>query len=248
MVTTMPLRIISTPDDPQNSRRAVYFSDARNARQRPRGNYDMDASGKQTRRLDTVRHDAPQDREFCIGLDLGQANDWTAVAVVERLPNGYAVPFLSRTRGRPYPEIVARVADLLAMPPLAGQATLVLDATGVGRPVLDLFRASGLDPRAITITGAQKPSGSLWNAKVPRRDLINVILLALQAGTLTISSEEAHAATLARELAELRLKISASGHDRYEPSDGEHDDMILALGMALWTLERTPSRLRRAFA
>src|SRR5690349_20221626 len=67
-------------------------------------------------------------RDFVIGLDLGQANDWSALAVVERLPTGYAVPLLTRTRGRPYPEIVQRVTDLLGQPPFAGCSRLVLDA------------------------------------------------------------------------------------------------------------------------
>lgn len=242
----MPIRIVATPDDPNNSRTVEYFPDQRDARQRPAGSYTFDASGRQFRRPETLRGDAPLDREFVVGLDLGQSNDFSAIAAVERLPNGYAVPLLARTRGRPYPEIVGRVADLMAMPPLAGQAELVIDGTGIGRPVLDIFRASGLDPRTITITGGAKAQGSLRHARVPRRDLINSVLLAMQAGHIVIAQDQTHAATLAHELAELRLKVTASGHDRYEPRKGGHDDMIVALGMAVWTLERSLSRLRPA--
>lgn len=242
----MPIRIVATPDDPNNSRRAEYYPDQRDARQRPQGNYTFDASGRQYRRPESIRGDAPLAREFVVGLDLGQANDYSAVAAVERLPNGYAVPMLARTRGQPYPQIVGRVADLLAMPPLVGQAELVIDGTGIGRPVLDIFRASGLDPRTITITGGQKAQGTIRHARVPRRDLVNVVLVAMQAGHLTIAQDQPHAATLAYELAELRLKVSAAGNARYEPRSGSHDDLIIALGMALWSLERTPSCLRPA--
>ena len=241
----MPLKIIATPNDPYNSRKAVYVPDARDARQRPQNSrYERDASGHMIVRPGAARSMEGQEREFMVGLDLAQSNDWTALAVVERLKTGYAVPMLTRTRGAAYPAIVGRVADLLETPPLAGQAELVIDATGVGRPVLDLFRASGVDARAITITAGQKPTGSLRFAKVPKRDLIKVVLLALQVGTLTIAQDQPFADVLARELAELRVKITASGYDRYEAREGEHDDLVLALAIALWSLEKSPSRLR----
>jgi hypothetical protein len=240
----MPIRIIRTPDDPANMLRAEYYPDRRDQRARPQGNYETDASGHITVRARAARSIEPQEREFMVGLDLAQSNDWTALAVVERLRTGYSVPMLTRTRGAPYPQIVGRVADLLETPPLKGQAELVIDATGVGRPVLDLFRASGIDARAITITAGQKPTGSLRFAKVPKRDLINSVLLALQAGTLTIAQDQPHAATLAHELAELRVKITASGYDRYEARDGEHDDLVLSVALGIWSLEKSPSRLR----
>jgi hypothetical protein len=186
------------------------------------------------------------EREFILGLDLGQANDFTALAVVERLSTGYAVPLLTRTRGKPYPEIVQRVTSLLTQEPFAGCSKLVLDATGVGRPVLDLFRSADLSPLAVTITGGDKVSGNLTHAvRVPKRDLVKALLLAMQAGSLTIAQDQEHARTLARELAEMRVKISNAGHDSYGVwRDGEHDDLVLALALAVWCAERTPSRLK----
>src|SRR4051794_14658006 len=71
------------------------------------------------------RHGLPvetQAREFFVGLDLGQSADFTALVAVERTPGGYSVPFLARTRGKPYPEVVAKVADLTRKPPLAGNS------------------------------------------------------------------------------------------------------------------------------
>lgn len=242
----MPLKIISTPDDPNNSRRAVYFPDARDQRrERPQhSRYERDASGNMMLRAGAGRSHEPLDREFMIGLDLAQSNDFTALAIVERLPTGYAVPFLDRTRGKAYPDIVAAVAGLLERPELRGKAELVIDGTGIGRPVLDIFRASGIDARTITITAGLKPTGTLRHAKVPKRDLVNSVLLALQAGTLQIAADSPHAATLAHELAELRAKINASGRDTYNAAAGSHDDLIIAVAIALWSLEKSPSRLR----
>jgi hypothetical protein len=241
----MPIKIIRTPDDPVNMVKAVYFPDARDRRDRPQhGRYDQDASGHVTVRADASRSNEPLDREFLIGLDLAQSNDFTALAIVERLSTGYAVPYLDRTRGRSYPDIVAGVAGLLELPELRGRAELVIDGTGIGRPVLDMFRASGIDARTVTITAGLKPTGTLRHAKVPKRDLVNTVLLALQAGTLQIAADSPHAATLAHELSELRAKISASGRDTYAAAPGSHDDLIIAVAIALWSLEKSPSRLR----
>lgn len=242
----MPLKIIPTPDDPNHSRRVVYVPDPydvrRSDRGRPQGNYGRNAAGGLAR-VSPPAEAAPQ-RDLIVGLDLGQAADFTALAVIERTATGYTVPALNRTRGRPYPEVVATVAGYLALPDMAG-ARLVIDATGVGRPVLDLFRASGLDPTAVTITGADRAAGNFRSARVPKRDLVNVVLLALQADTLHIPAELPHAATLGRELGEMRRKISTNGHDTYGVwQDGEHDDLVLALALALWLAERTPPRFR----
>src|SRR5438132_13484668 len=46
--------------------------------------------------------------------------------------------------GTTYPAIVAHVSRLL--PKLPGHAELVIDFTGVGRPVFDMFVYSGISP------------------------------------------------------------------------------------------------------
>src|SRR4051812_12163441 len=90
-------------------------------------------------------------RELFVGLDLGQAADFTALAVVERTPTGYAVPYLSRTRGKAYTEVVARVADLMRRAPLAGSSRLAGVATGVGRPGMDRLRSARVEPRRVAM-------------------------------------------------------------------------------------------------
>ena len=46
--------------------------------------------------------------------------------------------------GTPYPEIVAEVASVARTVAAQGPTTLVVDATGVGAPVVDLLRASSI--------------------------------------------------------------------------------------------------------
>ena len=98
---------------------------------------------------------APPKAAFFTGLDLGQQQDPSALVVVERgtVPNPdkpgrtqytFDVRHLHRWPLRtPYPDIIAGVKGLFAGPLLAG-TPLVIDETGVGRPVVDMFRAAGI--------------------------------------------------------------------------------------------------------
>jgi hypothetical protein len=59
--------------------------------------------------------------------------------------------------GMSYPAVVQTVKDLLARPPLDGNdgikpAQLVIDETGVGRAVGDIFDEAGLKPVRVSIT------------------------------------------------------------------------------------------------
>src|SRR4051794_14067655 len=98
-------------------------------------------------------------REFAIGVDLGQKQDFTALCVVERAEvmfndrdpvtwqcrreTRFAVRHLERVRLRtPYPEIVERIKELTRDPALTGRRSLVVDATGVGAPIVDLLHAA----------------------------------------------------------------------------------------------------------
>jgi hypothetical protein len=108
-------------------------------------------------------------RRYTVGVDLGQANDPTAIAVMERVvvppqtalfaPVGshpgnrlvegdivYDLVYLKRPRlGTPYDVIAKRVCDLICeLEPEGsfgelGQVTLAVDATGVGRGICDML-------------------------------------------------------------------------------------------------------------
>ena len=70
----------------------------------------------------------PGAADFFIGLDLGQKRDFSALAVVERLPGPspeYHVRHLERLNpSTPYPVVAARARDLVAMTALQGKTEL----------------------------------------------------------------------------------------------------------------------------
>lgn len=183
--------------------------------------------------------------EFIVGLDLGQAKDYTAIAVLERTNSAPWIPYnpleyhlrhLERpTLGTTYPAIVQRVAYLLDAWPLAGCAALVVDATGVGAPVVDLLNNAGLRPIALTITGGDAAStdGASW--RVPKRQLVSNLQILFQSGRLKIAEGIPEAPVLVRELLNFRAKVSAAGADTYEAwREGDHDDLVLAVAMATY--------------
>ena len=96
--------------------------------------------------------------KFVVGVDLGQSMDPTAICVLQhrvishlhykghlrQVGETFDVRHLQRLPlGLSYPEQVDAVAQLLARPPL-GKAELVIDETGVGRAVGDLFESARL--------------------------------------------------------------------------------------------------------
>jgi hypothetical protein len=196
---------------------------------------------------------------FVVGLDLGQAQDPSALAInhaEKRAPgtgtgsalHAHAIAHLHRwPLGTSYVALVDDLRALFARPPLAPGAkpaekpVLVVDQTGVGRAVMDMIRAAGLPARVhgITITAGSvvtdKPGG--WN--VPKKDLVAVLQAALQQRRMAIAAGLPLAATLMKELANFKAKISTSGAETYEAWRArDHDDICLAVAMALWFAER----------
>jgi hypothetical protein len=185
---------------------------------------------------------------FYIGLDLGQAQDYTALTVIERKHFNYSLPreqyhvrHLERPKlGTPYPAIVEKVQDLVQSNKLLNQAALVVDATGVGAPVVDLFRKIGLVPIAITITGGNAVTRERGGYRVPKRDLVTTLQVLFQSGRLKVAAELPEARLLVEELLNFRVKINVrTAHDSYEAwREGIHDDLVLAVALACWYAEK----------
>jgi len=198
---------------------------------------------------------------FYVGVDLGQKQDHTAIAIVERedtrlanqmrayraqaaLPARLLVRRVERVAlGTPYPRVVEAIREMVCGPPLAGRCAVVVDGTGVGAPVVDMLRAAGLgcEITAVTITGGERESGrgTAW-VSVPKRDLIAGVQLALEKSELRISKRMKDVGALVRELVDVRItagrrmgsmRIGADG-------SGEHDDLAIALALACWRARR----------
>jgi len=191
--------------------------------------------------------------EYFVGVDLGQARDYTAIAIVQRVTQRvltdeeevhttiqYHLRHLERVElGTRYPAIIARVLDLLSRSPLSEESPLVVDRTGVGAAVVDMFTAAGADPQAITIHGGDTVVRERRHHRVPKRDLVGTLIAIHQSGRLQTAAGLTLFPTLVNELVNFQLKVNiATGHDSYEAWRASvHDDLVLAVAMAIWFAE-----------
>jgi hypothetical protein len=199
---------------------------------------------------------------YMVGLDLGQATDYSALAVVERvlvLPAGISATHYHRRTGTvvepklrtelrvrhlqrwdlgtPYPAIVADAARLMRSDQLR-RAWLSYDATGVGRAVKDLFWEAF---QAGDMGDQPPPAVTITGAEyvnedsVPKRNLIAAVQVPLQQGLLKITRCMPLADVLERELTGFRMKLTASGRDTYDigrRAGAGHGDLVIALALA----------------
>ena len=192
-----------------------------------------------------------------LGLDLGQAKDYTALVVVEwlQVPTGKLLPNLTPKKedhyhlrflerfplGTSYPAVVARVVELMATPELVRQTSLVADATGVGRPVIDLLREARLQPIPAVIHGGAQvtcdPVTGYWG--IPKRELVGTVQVLLQSKRLKFAEDLSEVKLLLDELLRFEVKITEAGTDTYGAwREGAHDDLVLATALACWMGER----------
>jgi hypothetical protein len=205
----------------------------------------------------------PRRTRWVMGLDLGQSSDPTAISVLEHI-NGVldsnpewerhcgigSIPQVKAERvnvrhlerlplGTSYPAIVQHVKDLLARPPLSAAAELVIDSTGVGRAVADIFVAAGLRPQQVTITAGSDIScvgDDRWH--VSKTHLISVVDAMLHTGVLRFAAQLTEAPAMKDELKDFRRKLSDAGRATYAARTGQHDDLVLSVAIACWWISQ----------
>lgn len=202
---------------------------------------------------------------FCLAVDLGQSVDPTAIAVIQHHRAGrmhvhgdirwetdeYHIRHLARLPlGLAYPVQVSEVQRLLARPPLDRGCGLVLDETGVGRAVGDIFDAAGLRPLKVTITAGDEQTGGYGDhgrARVPKGQLISAVDAHLHTGQLKFAADLTEASAMAEELKDFRRKVSAAGRYSYDARVGKHDDLVLAVSLGLWFFTGKPKPSKACF-
>jgi hypothetical protein len=199
-----------------------------------------------------------------VGLDLGQLVDYSAMAILSRslaideatgrpakssrgfYQYRYDILALRRFElGTPYASIVNRVVDVLLRPELGDNVRLCVDATGVGGPIVEMFR-TGLRPyprlecHAVTIT-----AGRSWSVVGPHAyhcakiELVAAVREVLELRRLKVSKRPDgtamdHADVLRHELLNFRVKLTAAANETFNAREGVHDDLVLAVALPIW--------------
>jgi hypothetical protein len=182
--------------------------------------------------------------KYFLGVDLGQAKDYSALAAVERTGAGLCVRHLERLPlGTPYTEVARRVAERAQELGRPAGCCVVVDATGVGMPVVDMLRErmAGRRMYAVRITSKvkERKAGAVWRA--PKGDILKVMREMLTNGGLKIAAGTEGAAALIDEMMGMRFRRKKrTGHEEFGAwGAGRHDDLTIAVALACWGVERT---------
>jgi hypothetical protein len=188
-------------------------------------------------------------------IDLGQANDYTAVSVAtkyERITKevfgdqkteGYEthVRYQTRFRQIPYPEIIARIKRIISKIPGEPQYPkvqlyILVDVGGCGRPVYDelkkVFREGGGYVYGYQLTGGETGHIERGIFYVPKKDIVGSLIYAAETGLLKLAGKIETRDALALEWEAFSRKRRESGTESFEGKN-EHDDLIISLGFLM---------------
>ena len=201
------------------------------------------------------RFPAARYESWTLAADIGQSQDYTALSVLQHtrtpIEDDWEVNEIARRitqkvierfdvrglkrlpLGMEYPLQADRVQQLLAT--LPGRCDLVLDQTGVGAPVADIFAQRGLKPVRITITAGAEPTQLGYRRYgVPKSRLISNIDARLHTGELRFADDLGEGDALRDEMQNFQRHTSAAGRAIFEARSGKHDDIVLSIACALW--------------
>ena len=153
---------------------------------------------------------------YVVGCDLAKHEDFTVLCVLD--DSGRLVGFDRFSQL----DWVFQSKRIISLCQQYNNARLLIDSTGVGDPIYDMLRRSGLSVEGYKFTNASK------------KDLIEN--LSIQIENKTISYPDIP--VLLSELGLYGYKISQAGVTTYNAPEGYHDDTVIALALASWQVSR----------
>lgn len=198
---------------------------------------------------------------YTLGVDIGQARDFTALAMLRRVPvwtgevkdeydgvtlnqrrlyryeDSFHLGLLERMPlHTPYAAIGSRVQDVLHR--CGATASAVIDQTGVGRPVVEQMQHMPIVP--VTITAGQGTNVDYDGWKVGKKVLVSNAQVLIQNGRLVVAKGLPLVEEFVREMLAFKVKLSSAGNQSFEAwREGVHDDLVLAVCLAAWWAART---------
>ena len=165
----------------------------------------------------------PHDGEPCVmGLDLAQREDFTAAVVLGQ--QSKRVRAVHRFNRLAWETMVERVGSLAGR---YGNCPVMVDATGLGGSVVEMLRNRMQNVTPVTFTNDSKTT------------LVQGLQVAVEKREFSMP----WIAELVSEGAAFEAELLPSGRIRYEAAEGFHDDLVVALMLAVVDLQRTTGML-----
>jgi hypothetical protein len=182
-----------------------------------------------------------------IGVDIGQSQDPTAIVVADPVIRDneihYVIRFLRRLPlGISYPAIIEEIIRIYQnIPEPEGKhrlhKQLWIDATGVGKPVVDLIRTNApyIKLHEVFIAGGEgRNKINPWTRaiKLPKAYLVSRLQVMMSCGRIHLPKTE-EALVLQEELMNFTIKVNENANLKFGAFKvGAHDDLVTALGLA----------------
>lgn len=190
------------------------------------------------------------------GLDLGQRKDHSAIVVLESqvvaVGGRDAVtyePVVERRKTVRHAERIARgtqfqtvVDKMAAMTQSArfqgGDVYTCVDGTGLGAPVVESLRYGGLRGELVPVlfTGGELTRYGDGYYRVPKGELLHGLAMELERRELQLARGVGAMPDLLQELRGMRKSYGKDGA-RWTTT-GKHDDLVMALVLAVWSSKR----------
>lgn len=140
--------------------------------------------------------------------------------------------------GEAYPAQAARIKRIIGREQIAVHDPKVyMDFTGVGRPMYDIMKQERV-PRLVPVTITFQGSGTneAGGQTVAKLDLVSRLQALMHTGRLHMPDTLPLARVFRRELLDFRVSYTAVGNATFGAREGAHDDLILAVALAVWGL------------
>jgi hypothetical protein len=158
--------------------------------------------------------EASEKEQYTIGIDLGRAEDFT-VAVVIKNSNCQLVEIYRQNKV----DWSLQKAQIKALCQRYKNHICYIDSTGVGDPIEEDLRKSGIVTRDYHFTNQSK------------QELVEQLMVGIEQALIGIPDCE-KTRFLIEELKAFTYELLPSGKLRYAAPEGLHDDGVMALGLA----------------
>lgn len=159
-------------------------------------------------------------RFYVAGIDLAKYLDFTVITIVDSITR--EVVYQERFNDISWSEQKVRITQAVKR---YNNAMCLIDATGVGDPIVEDLQNSGL---SIHYEDG-KPGYKFTNQSKCR--LIDQLSIAIEQRQITFPPE---LVTMIEELRVFEYVISEGGVIKYQAPEGKHDDCVISLALAVW--------------
>lgn len=193
----------------------------------------LDEAGTVFKNLDKIMggnlQDAKPGRPYTIGVDLGQMDDYTVITVIDR--DTHELVHFDRFRNIDYP---LQKEHIIAKAKRYNNARVIIDATGVGKPIYQDLGKSGVFVEDFTFTGKSK------------EELIGNLIVFINEGYIKIPNIPDLVDELkAFEYIYINEKTGEKlRNTRYSAPKGFHDDCVMSLALAVWGIPMEKPRYK----